>query len=99
MIEHDRKKSQNAPPSALRYWKHYDTAGQALSLSYGRYIAEFLKEGSLVHLGLLDLSTCVGLRYGQLMLTRTSFSGRLGLSEFRPKGQFYWCFDNRKTKI
>ncbi len=40
--------------------------GQTLSRSYGRYIAEFLDEESLVHLGLLDLSTCVGLRYGQL---------------------------------
>ena len=30
---------------------------QSLSLSYGRYIAEFLSKGSLVHLGLLDLST------------------------------------------
>ena len=39
--------------------------GQTLSRSYGRYIAEFLKKGSLVHLGLLDLSTCVGLRYGR----------------------------------
>lgn len=39
--------------------------GQTLSLSYGRCIAEFLNEDSLVHLGLLDLSTCVGLRYGQ----------------------------------
>jgi hypothetical protein len=39
--------------------------GQTLSRSYGRYIAEFLDEESLVHLGLLDLSTCVGLRYGQ----------------------------------
>ena len=28
--------------------------------------AEFLDEESLVHLGLLDLSTCVGLRYGRL---------------------------------
>ena len=28
------------------------------------YFAEFLNEGSPVHLGLLDLSTCVGLRYG-----------------------------------
>ena len=45
-----------------------DKQGQALSLSYGRCIAEFLKEGSLVHLGLLDLSTCVGLRYGRLHL-------------------------------
>ena len=38
--------------------------GQTLSRSYGRYIAEFLNEESLVRLGLLDLSTCVGLRYG-----------------------------------
>ena len=28
------------------------------------FVAEFLNEGSLVSLGLLDLSTCVGLRYG-----------------------------------
>jgi hypothetical protein len=38
--------------------------GQALFRSYGRLFAEFLSEESLVHLGLLDLSTCVGLRYG-----------------------------------
>ncbi len=42
--------------------------GQTLSRSYGRCIAEFLDEESLVHLGLLDLSTCVGLRYGRLCL-------------------------------
>ena len=35
--------------------------GQALFRSYGRLFAEFLDEESLVHLGLLDLSTCVGL--------------------------------------
>jgi hypothetical protein len=40
--------------------------GQTLSRSYGRCIAEFLNEESLVRLGLLDLSTCVGLRYGLL---------------------------------
>jgi|SRR5688572_12639212 len=39
--------------------------GQALFRSYGRLFAEFLDEESLVHLGLLDLSTCVGLRYGR----------------------------------
>ena len=38
--------------------------GQTLSRSYGRCIAEFLDEESLVRLGLLDPSTCVGLRYG-----------------------------------
>ena len=41
--------------------------GQALSLTYGRFFAEFLKEKSLVPLGLLALSTCVGLRYGANM--------------------------------
>ena len=40
------------------------SGGQTLSRSYGRYIAEFLSEGSLVSLSLLDSSTCVGLRYG-----------------------------------
>ena len=38
--------------------------GKALSLTYGRFFAEFLEEQSLVRLGLLDLTTCVGLRYG-----------------------------------
>ena len=38
--------------------------GQTLSRSYGRFFAEFLEEDSLVRLGLLDLNTCVGLRYG-----------------------------------
>jgi hypothetical protein len=33
-------------------------------LGLNRDFAEFLNEGSPVHLGLLDLSTCVGLRYG-----------------------------------
>jgi hypothetical protein len=37
---------------------------EALSLSYGRFFAEFLEEQSLVHLSLLDPPTCVGLRYG-----------------------------------
>ena len=44
----------------------FTAAGQSLSRSYGRLFAEFLDEDSLVHLGLLDLSTCVGLRYGRL---------------------------------
>ena len=40
--------------------------GQALSLTYGRLFAEFLEDLLLVRLGLLDLITCVGLRYGHL---------------------------------
>ena len=42
--------------------------GRALSRSYGRYFAEFLKDLSLVRLSLLDSTTCVGLRYGTIML-------------------------------
>ena len=41
-------------------------AGQALSLTYGRFFAEFLEDILLVRLGLLDLTTCVGVRYGRL---------------------------------
>ena len=39
-------------------------AGQALSLTYGRFFAEFLEDLSLVRLALLELTTCVGVRYG-----------------------------------
>ena len=41
--------------------------GQTLSLSYGRFFAEFLEDLSLVRLSLLDSTTCVGLRYGTAM--------------------------------
>ncbi len=40
--------------------------GQALSLTYGRFFAEFLEDILLVRLGLLDLTTCVGVRYGRV---------------------------------
>ena len=40
----------------------------ALYRRYGRFFAEFLKDESLVPLGLLALSTCVGLRYGSHIL-------------------------------
>ena len=51
-------------------------SGQTLSRGYGRFFAEFLNEESLVHLGLLDLSTCVGLRYGRQYTRVVSFSGK-----------------------
>jgi len=47
---------------------------QALSLTYGRFFAEFLKDESLVPLGLLALSTCVGFRYGDLTIALADFS-------------------------
>ena len=48
--------------------------GEALSRSYGCFFAEFLGEPSLVRLGLLDLTTCVGLRYGYHTFKLRSFS-------------------------
>ena len=48
--------------------------GQALFRSYGCFFAEFLGDLSLVRLGLLDLITCVGLRYGSRIDDRRSFS-------------------------
>ena len=50
----------------VEHGSHPKMWGQTLSRSYGRCIAEFLSEGSLVSLSLLDSSTCVGLRYGRL---------------------------------
>ena len=50
--------------------------GQSLFRSYGRFFAEFLSEGSLVGLGLLDPSTGVGLRYGRQQHKLTSFSSQ-----------------------
>ena len=55
----ERKLAYNLLPTLINRVR-----GQALFRSYGRLFAEFLNEESLVHLGLLDLSTCVGLRYG-----------------------------------
>ena len=48
------------PPSLARQ-------GQALSLTYGRFFAEFLEDILLVRLTLLELTTCVGLRYGRIL--------------------------------
>ena len=45
--------------------------------TYGRFFAEFLNEESLVPLGLLALSTSVGLRYDAHTLNLEDFLGRL----------------------
>ena len=51
--------------------------GESLSLTYERYFAEFLNEESPVHLRLLASPTCVGFRYGFLILNSRSFSRKL----------------------
>ena len=49
--------------------------GQALSRNYGRCFAEFLNEGSLVHLRLLASPTCVGFSTVTYILTLEVFLG------------------------
>ena len=58
---------QSAGNLSLRPW-YSKVQGRTLSLSYGRFFAEFLEDLSLVRLSLLDSTTCVGLRYGTIML-------------------------------
>ncbi len=52
-------------------------AGRSISLSYGRFFAEFLNEGSLVHLRLLAQSTCVGFSTDLILLALEVFPGTL----------------------
>src|SRR3989339_741024 len=60
-------------PKRTRCW------GQALSRSYGCFFAEFLGDHSLVRLCLLDLITCVGLRYGFYTFKFRDFSWKRAL--------------------
>ena len=55
---------------------------KALFRSYGCFFAEFLGDHSLVRLGLLDLITCVGLRYGLHLDNLRSFSWKRALPHF-----------------
>jgi hypothetical protein len=50
--------------------------------TYGRFFAEFLEDLSLVRLSLLDLTTCVGLRYGSYAYKLSGFSWELALLNF-----------------
>jgi len=58
---------------------------QSISLSYGRCFAEFLNEGSLVHLRLLAQSTCVGFSTDFALLTLEVFPGTLLYFVFPPR--------------
>ena len=60
--------------------------GQSLFRSYGRFFAEFLNEGSLVGLSLLDSSTGVGLRYGWQVPKFINFSSQSFPSNHHPEG-------------
>jgi hypothetical protein len=57
-----------APVPCSRRRGVHTCTGPLLPKLRGQF-AEFLNEGSLVHLGLLDLPTCVGVRYGHTLVS------------------------------
>ena len=61
---------------------------EILSLTYDRFFAEFLNEKSLVPLGLLALSTCVGFRYESIIFILRGISWKLAQWNFPPKRNF-----------
>ena len=74
----------NSRQGYFRCGPSYD--GQALFRRYGRFFAEFLGVLSFVRLALLELHTCVGLRYGRHVHKLRSFSWKaLHDSPLRPK--------------
>ena len=66
--------------------------GKALSRSYGCFFAEFLGDHSLVRLGLIDLITCVGLRYGFYIFKFRDFSWKRALYHYPPPKWKTFCF-------
>jgi hypothetical protein len=56
-------------------WIPHATGAPLLPKLRGQF-AEFLNEGSPVHLGMLYLSTCVGVRYGHQQSSLEAFRGR-----------------------
>ena len=67
----------SAPPTRFRR-KAVHQPGASLLPKLRDQFAEFLNEGSPVHLGIFYLPTCVGLRYGQLYSWLEAFLGSLG---------------------
>ena len=66
--------------------------GKALFRSYGCFFAEFLGDVSLVRLALLELNTCVGLRYGCFHNKFREFSWKMALHHLSGRGQTFSLF-------
>jgi hypothetical protein len=65
---------------------------QALFRSYGCFFAEFLGDVSLVRLALLELNTCVGLRYGCSCNKFRKFSWKMALYHLPGRGRAFPLF-------
>ena len=72
-----------APSSSAREVRHPNEA--LLLPKLRRYFAEFLNHGSPDRLGILYLSTCVGLGYGRPMNSLEVFLGGMGVQWLRLK--------------
>src|SRR3972149_87999 len=72
---------RNCDPLGLKDAKSSHPTGAPLLPKLRGNFAEFLDHGSLARLGILNLSTCVGLGYGHLVRSLESFLGGLGVRQ------------------
>ncbi len=72
-----------APSSFGSKFLHF--TGAPLLPKLRGYLAEFLNQGYLARLGILYLSTCVGLGYGRPVNSLGVFLGGLGVQRLRLK--------------
>jgi hypothetical protein len=74
--------------------------GKALFRSYGCFFAEFLGDFSLVRLTLLELNTCVGLRYGSHDIELRDFSWKPALKNLPWRTRtFSLCLDSSLKRV
>src|SRR3989344_2963670 len=86
------------------YNKHNNILSQnwgwkALFRSYGCFFAEFLGDVSLVRLALLELNTCVGLRYGCSCNKFREFSWKMALYHLPGRGRAFLLFLELALKL
>ena len=66
------------PPPAAAHREGVDGVGAPLLPKLRGHFAEFLNHSSLVRLGILYLTTCVGLGYGPCVCSLEAFLGSIG---------------------
>ena len=66
------------PPHPAAHREGVDGSGVPLLPKLRGYFAEFLNHSSLVRLGILYLTTCVGLGYGPCVCSLEAFLGSIG---------------------
>ena len=85
-------------PIPLPAAKGHDGVGVPLLPKLRGYFAEFLNHSSLVRLGILYLTTCVGLGYGPCAHSLEAFLGSIG-SPNSPHSAMHHLSDVHETRI